>query len=267
MNELASSDGELLVHDEGRVRVLTVSHPTKRNALSRATLGALADALADPGPVDGDGPRAFVLRGDPAGMAFSSGFDLTSINEAERARGLDPIQPAAEAIKGCPVPVVAAAAGHVFGGAVELLISCHVKVGGRQLKVGVPPARIGLVYATGGLGRFVQALPPSQVLRLFLTGAPIEADEALAVGLFDLLADDPYAEALALAQQMAANAPLAVRGTLDAVRRLSAAGQQGLCEEDRQAMEAARQAALHSADLSEGVAAFVEKRPPAFQGR
>jgi enoyl-CoA hydratase/carnithine racemase len=260
-------DGRLIVHDEGRVRVLTVSHPTKRNALSRATLGALADAVADPGPASGDGPRAFVLRGDPAGKAFSSGFDLTSINDEERSRGLDPIQPAAEAIKRCPVPVLAAAGGHVFGGAVELLISCHVKVGGRDLKVGVPPARLGLVYASGGLGRFVEALPPSQVLRLFLTGTPVAADEALRVGLFDLLADEPYEEALAMATQMAANAPLAVRGTLDAVRRLSASGLQGLTEADRNAMAAARNAALHSADLSEGVAAFVDKRPPAFEGR
>lgn len=261
--------GELVQHDEGRVRVLTLSRPHKRNALTRSVLGALADALSPEvvGPPDGDGPRAFVLRGDPAGKAFSSGFDLQSINEEERARGLDPIQPAAEAIAACPVPVVVAANGHVFGGAVELLISGHVKVGGQGLKVGVPPARLGLVYATGGLGRFVQALAPSQVLRLFLTGAPVDAEEALRIGLFDELSDDCTTRALELAQQMAANAPLAVRGTLDAVRRLAGAGQGALGEKALAAMDDARWAALHSEDLAEGVRANTEKRAPVFQGR
>lgn len=260
--------GRIHVVDDGAVRTVLIEHPPKRNALTRPMLEELArvfgEVSADPAA---EGPRVMLLRGAPEGHAFSSGFDLSAITPEERERGLDPIQPAADAIEACPVPVVACAEGAVFGGAVEILCACHIRVGASRLKLGMPPARLGLIYSTTGLRRLLRALPPAQVLRLLLTGHPLDGPEALRVGLLDELADDAAGRAREIAEAIAQNAPLAVRGTLDAVRRLKACEQGELSAEDAQALADARHAALSSEDLLEGVAAMAEKRPPVFRGR
>jgi enoyl-CoA hydratase/carnithine racemase len=258
----------LEVRDEGGVRDVRISNPDKRNALTRDLLAELTAAL----PATAAGPdqpvRAVVLRGDPAGRAFSSGFDIGAIDQEERAAGLDPIRAPADAIEACPVPVIAAIDGPAFGGALEIAMACHLRVCVADAKMAMPPARLGLVYSAGGLARFLRCVTPSQLNRLFLTGAPIRGEEAARIGLVDAVAEgEGAATALAnqWAAQIAANAPLAVDGLLDAIRRVARPG--GPTEADLAAIETARERTIHSDDLQEGVRAFLEKRPAKFAGR
>lgn len=261
------AEPRVLCRDDGAVRTLSLSNPRKRNALTRALLDELVRLLPSEAPGPRQPVRAVILQGDPAGRAFSSGFDITAIDAEEREKGLDPIRAAAEAIEGCPVPVIAAIDGAAFGGGLEIALACHVRVASSGVKLSMPPAKLGVVYSSTGLLRFLRALGPSQVTRLFLTGEVVSADEAARIGLVDERVDEGRAHERAreLASAIAANAPIAVVGMLDAIRRLSRPG--GPDADDLMAVEAFREQALASDDLQEGVRAFVEKRAPRFTGR
>jgi len=200
--------------------------------------------------------RAVVLQGD--GGLFSSGFDLGALDDHERARGIDPITAAAGALQGCPVPVVAAVDGFCIGGAVELVAACAIRVAATSTTFAVPAARLGLVYPTGGLAR-LRAVLGRHAERVLAVGAPFLAADARAWGLVDDVVDDARAHAHQLAVAVAHNAPLAVAGTLTALRAVDV--------DDHAGAEAARRPALRSADLVEGLAAAKEKRPPVFGGR
>lgn len=257
----------VLVEDEGAVRVLTLSNPPKRNALTRASLDELRGALPTTPSSDAQPIRVVILRGDPAGKCFSAGYDISAIDEAEKDAGLDPIRAPADALEACPVPVLAAIEDACMGGAFEIAMACTLRVAATSAKLAMPPARLGLVYSPSGLQRFLRVASPSTVQRLFLTGERLGGAEAQRKGLVDLAVEPggAFEEARAIAAQIASNAPLAVSGLLDAIRRCARPG--GPSDEDRAAIEAARARTVASADLAEGVAAFLGKRAPVFHGR
>lgn len=257
----------LFVEDAGAVRVLTLSNPPKRNALTRALLDELRVALPTDPSSELQPIRAVILRGDPAGKCFSAGYDIAAIDEAEKDAGLDPIRAPADALESCPVPVIAAIEDACMGGAFEIAMACTLRVAATSAKLAMPPARLGLVYSASGLLRFLRAASPSTVQRLFLTGERLGGAEAQRKGLVDLAVEQggAFDEARALAEQIAANAPLAIAGLLDAIRRAARPG--GPIADDLAAIDAARMRTVASADLAEGVAAFLAKRPPTFHGR
>lgn len=235
------------------VRVLTLSQPKKKNALTPAMLSSLQTAVAS---ARAAGARAIVLEGD--GGTFSSGFDLQALNDDERARGVDPITAAANAIEASDVPVVVAVDGSCFGGAVELCCAAAVRVCSTTTTFCVPAVKLGLVYPAGGLTRFRRALGRNAE-RVLLPGLPFGSDEARAWGVVHDVSDDARAHARAIARAIAAAAPLAVAGTVNALAAIDRG--------DASAVDAARAAALHSEDLAEGVMAAKEKRAPRFTGR
>jgi enoyl-CoA hydratase/carnithine racemase len=259
--------GELLLDRpaDGVLR-LTISNPAKRNALDHPILNAIAAVLDDIGAA-----RAVLLTG-AEGM-FSSGYDIGDIpddvfaQEAERLVA-HPFAAALEALESCEVPTVAALPGHTIGGGLELALACDLRVAADGILLGMPPAKLGLVYSHTGLRRFLEAIGAPRTRELFLTARNVDARTALDWGLVNQVvgASELEGAALDLAQDLAANAPLSVRGNKRAIRELLAADGRLDPEVERELIEL-REASFQSEDLREGVRAFGQKRPARWKGR
>jgi len=204
---------------------------------------------------------------------FSSGYDLADLagevfaEEAERLVA-HPFTAALDALDACPVPTLAALPGHTIGGGLELALACDLRVAADGIRLGMPPAKLGLVYSHTGLRRFLEAIGAPRTRELFLLGRNIDARTALQWGLVNavVLPSDLDEEALARAEELAANAPLSVRGNKRVIRELLRAGTDLDPDVERELIEL-RRACFHSDDLREGVRAFAEKRPARWRGR
>ena len=262
--------GELLIDEpaDGVLR-LTISNPSKRNALDLAILDAIAEAVAD---ADGRGGVGCLLLTGADGM-FSSGYDLGGIpddvfeTEAERLVA-HPFAGALEALDATDLPTVAALPGHTIGGGLELALACDLRVAADGIRLGMPPAKLGLVYSHTGLRRFLDAIGAARTRELFLLGRQIDARTALGWGLLTEVAlpADLDEAALGMAEELAANAPLSVRGNKRVLRELLRAGSALDPDVERELIEL-RRACFASEDLREGVRAFGEKRPARWRGR
>jgi enoyl-CoA hydratase/carnithine racemase len=259
--------GELLVDApaDGVVR-LTISNPAKRNALDHAILDGLAREVARAGDA-----RCIVITG--ANGMFSAGYDIGDIPEdvfAVEAEKLvaHPFTSALDALDATDVPTVAALPGHTIGGGLELALCCDLRVAADGILLGMPPAKLGLVYSHTGLRRFIQAIGVPRTRELFLLGRNVDAGTALSWGLVNRIAaaDDVQDAGLELARELAANAPLSVRGNKRVIRAL-VASDMALDEAVERELIALREACFRSEDMREGVRAFGEKRPPRWQGR
>lgn len=257
----------LRAEDRGAVRILTLSNLAKRNALDFASLAELEAACA---AAARDGVRCVVFRGDGE-KAFCSGFDIAAIptGPQEGDRPDLAVERAMEAVEALPCPTIAFLNGGAFGAGAELAATCDLRVARPGVQLGMPPARLGVVYAPAGLRRFLHLVGPARARELFFTGRPVEADEALAMGLIDRLVPGDHAEAaaLALAEEIARNAPLAVQGMKRTLRLLEAAAERGFTDAERAEIAELRRRAFESDDVREGRAAFLEKRAPRFRGR
>jgi enoyl-CoA hydratase/carnithine racemase len=256
--------GRLLVEDRGLTRVLTIDNLQKRNALDFALLAELEAACASAAEV---GVRCLVIRG--AGeQAFSSGFDLDAMDGPGGDRPDLAVERAMEAVEGVPCPTVAFLNGSAFGGGCELAATCDLRVAREGVLLGMPPAKLGVVYAAAGLRRFMALVGASHTREMFFTGRPVESEAALAMGLVNRVVPSEGAEAevLALAQEIAGNAPLAVQGMKRILRLLEASHERGLTEAEREEISELRRRAFESEDLREGRTAFRERRPPRFRG-
>lgn len=254
----------LAVEDRGSVRVLTLDNPAKRNAIDFGSLAELSLACA---AAARDRVRCLVLRG-AGDQAFSAGFDLDAMDAGEGDRPDLAVERATEALEAVPCPTIAFLNGSAFGGGCELAVTCDLRVARAGVVLGMPPARLGVVYAAAGLRRFLALAGPSRTREIFFTGRPVEAEVALAWGLVNRVvpAAEAESETLALAEEIAQNAPLAVQGMKRILRLLEASHERGLTEPERQEISDLRTRAFQSADLAEGRAAFRERRPPRFRG-
>jgi enoyl-CoA hydratase/carnithine racemase len=239
---------------------LTISNPAKRNALDRGVLDGLAQTLPSLEA------RCDVLTGE--GDVFSAGYDIGNLSPehlAEEAADLltHPFEAALAALDAVPVPVVAALTGHAFGGGLELALACDLRVCATKARLGMPPARLGVVYSPTGLRRFVDAIGSARTRELFLTARPVSARQALEWGLVNEVVEDVAQHAVALAAEIAALAPLSQRGNKRVLNALIAPLDAALEAE----LHALRDVAFRSEDFAEGVRAFREKRSPRWQGR
>jgi len=263
------ADGKLLLDEPlGGVVRLTISNPQKRNALDHPILDALAQTLSE--LTDEQGARCVVVTG--AHGMFSAGYDIGEIPDAEfeeRAERLvaHPFTAAIDALEAFPYPTVAALPGHTIGGGLELALACDLRVARDDIKLGMPPAKLGLVYSHTGLRRFIDAIGAARTRELFLLGSYIDAPTALAWGLVNRLApaDGLESAALGLAGELAGNAPLSQTGNKRVIAALLHAEGTLTREVEAELIEL-RRASFASRDMREGMRAFAEKRPPQWAG-
>ena len=247
-----------------RIATITVNRPDKLNALNDATIAELGVAIDEARSRDDVG--GILLTG--AGRAFVAGADISELESqspltaGRRARAGQQIFRRYET---SPKPVVAAINGFALGGGCELAMACHVRIASEAAKLGQPEVKLGIVPGYGGTQRLPRLVGRGAALRLLLTGEMIGAADALRLGLVDQVvpAESLIDTATALLRAMLANAPLALAGCIEAVDRGLP-----LSIEEGCAIESDQFGLLSStADMREGMRAFLEKRAPAFTGR
>jgi enoyl-CoA hydratase len=251
---------EVQVEFSGRVTIITINRPQARNAINHAVSAAVAQALDDLD--ERDDLTVGIITG--AGGTFSSGMDLKAFLAGENVtvpgRGLAGLtqRPPAK-------PLIAAVEGWALAGGCEIALACDLIVAADDAKFGIPEVKRGLVAGAGGLVRLPRRIPAGIAMELALTGDPLPAADAHRLGLVNKLTapGEALAGALALAERIAANGPLAVAATKQIV------GQQfdWQMAEVWEKQEPIMRPAFQSKDAREGALAFAEKRAPVWQGR
>ena len=244
---------------------LVISNPGKRGALDHALLNAFASTMPE---LDA---RCVIITGEE--RIFSAGYDIGDLPEsvfADEAEKLiaNPFAAAIDAIDAYPYPVLAALNGHAIGGGLELALSCDLRIATRQVKLGMPPAKLGLVYSHTGIRKFIDTIGAARTRELFLVGGRVDAATALAWGLVNSVVEPEALDdrALALAREIAGNAPLAQAGNKQVIRAVLEA-QAALAPAVEHELLELRRACFSSEDFREGVRAFAEKRAPEWRGR
>ncbi len=268
MNERLAG-GKLLLDSPAEAVVrIRISNPERRNALDHEILDTLAETL--PRLDRGIETRCVLITGAPP--AFSAGYDLTAIPAETFERDAEalvahPFHDAMEALAAHPWPTVAAINGHCLGGGLELAMTCDLRICAAGAKLGMPPAKLGLVYSHTGLRKFLDALGLARTKELFLTGRNFSAERAERIGLVHETIDDDAFEATAveLAAGIAGNAPLSMRGNKRAIEVLNS--NPVLSEQQERSLIALRESCFASEDLREGIEAFAEKRKPRWKGK
>ncbi len=266
--ERLASGKLLLDRPADAVARLRIANPERRNALDHEILDALAEALRR---LDrGIETRCVVITGEPP--VFSAGYDITAIPEQTFERDAEalvahPFHAAMEAISRHPWPTLAAINGHCLGGGLELAVSCDLRICAAGAELGMPPARLGLIYGHTGLRKFLDVVGLPRTKELFLTGRKLGAERAERIGLVNEVVADERLEATAveLAALIAANSPLSARGNKSAIDLLNS--NPVLSEQQEAGLVALRESCFASEDLREGIRAFKEKRKPRWTGR
>lgn len=261
--------GKLLLDRPAEAVVrLTISNPERRNALDHEILDAIAEIL--PQLDRGIENRCLIITGAPP--LFSAGYDIAGIPEESFERDAEalvahPFHAAMEAIAKHPWPTIAAVNGHCLGGGLELAITCDLRLCAAGAKLGMPPAKLGLIYGHTGLRKFLDTVGLARTKELFLTGRNLDAARAEQIGLVNevLAAEELETAAVELAAEVAANAPLSMRGNKHAIDLLNSVA--ALTEQQEAGLVALRESCFSSEDLREGIRAFAEKRRPQWTGR
>jgi enoyl-CoA hydratase/carnithine racemase len=247
---------------EGVAR-LTISNPERRGALDHEILDALAEHART---LDA---RCLVIRG--SGEAFSAGYDIGNLGEQKFEESAEklvahPFHDALEALEAYRYPVVAEVNGHAIGGGLELALTADIRLAARGVKMGMPPAKLGLIYSHTGLAKFIDVCGPANTAELFFVGRTVDADRALEMGLVNAVIelDALGARVLDLASEIASNAPLSLAGNKQMIRELR---RLRLPADLERALVELRESCFASEDFREGVQAFTEKRKPRWRGR
>ena len=264
MTELAGGKLRLEEPADGVAR-LVIDNPERRGALDHDILDAIASVT---GSLDA---RCLVVTG--SGSVFSAGYDLGNLEEGTFEQSASelvahPFHEAIGALEAYAFPVIAEINGHAIGGGLELALSCDIRVAAQGVKLGMPPARLGLIYSHTGLRKFIDVCGPANTSELFFTARNVDAARGQRMGLVnEVVAPERLAShVLEMATAIAANAPLSLSGNKRIMRTLRE--YEGALPDDveRELIEL-RESCFASEDFREGVRAFGEKRSPRWEGR
>jgi len=256
---------ELLFEDRGPVRVLTIDGEGRMNVLSRALVAELS-AQARRAAAE-EGVRAVVITGSGS-RAFCAGANLKERRgwtEDDVRRWLVELHAGLREVERCPKPWIAAVNGLALGGGCELALACDLRVLDPAAQMGLTEVRIGIIPGGGGTVRLARVIGLGRARDLVLTARRVEAEEALQIGLANRIsaAGDSVSAAVALGNEIAANAPVAVAAAKASLEDAWDLALDAALEREREHYDKA----LRSEDRLEGLAAFAEKRPPRWKGR
>ena len=253
----------VLTELQGRIGILTLNHPERRNCLSQAMLAAIGQAIQ--ALVD-QRARAVIIRAAAGSKVWSAGFDIGDypVPGVDTLGDNDDLGVALKAVQHCPVPVIAMIEGSVWGGACDLAVTCDLAIGVPATTFAITPAKLGVPYTTGGLMRFISAMPMHLVKELFFTAQPIAAERAREVGILNHVVAPEELEAftLALVGRIVENSPLALSVLKEQLRVLG--NSYAMSPETQERIQGLRRRVFESPDFAEGKLAFREKRKPEF---
>ena len=264
------NDRILVTKRDKRVCTLILNRPEKKNSLSPELVAILLKTFED--LATDDTVRAVVIRGIGE-QAFCSGYDIRALptrgsdDVREKLENLNPVENLFRAIINYPFPVIAMLNGLAFGAGCELSVCCDIHIGADDIRMGMPPAKLGLVYPWTGLQRFIQALGLSATKEIFFTGRTYMGNRLKEIGLVDYLIPRRDLEDFTrqMAAEIASNAPLALKGTKRVLNLLINDAQ--VSENSISESESLTENSFLSEDLKEGRLAFLEKRKPKFKGQ
>lgn len=244
------------------VALVRLHRPHATNALDLALQQALSQTFQELG--ENERIRCIVLTGGE--QVFAAGGDIKSMQDCG---AIDILKRHTERvwapIEQCAKPIIAAVNGYAFGGGAELAMHCDIILAGESARFAQPEVRIGIMPGIGGTQRLVRAVGKFHAMRILLTGQPITAQEAYAMGLVSLVCPDEQVQtqALHMAQHIASLPPLAVQQ----IKEVVLAGMDASLSSALMLERKASQLLFATHDQKEGMRAFSEKRPPQFQGR
>jgi enoyl-CoA hydratase/carnithine racemase len=251
--------------EENGIATVTLNRPGKRNAVSLAMWRRLGVIFAELG--GREDVRVVILTG--VGGHFCAGADISEFStvrcDSKSGRVYEEAnEKASIALRDCPKPTIAAISGYGMGGGCALALACDIRVGDATTRMGIPAARLGVVYGELDCALLHRQVGLANAKRVLYTGRAFDVKDCAAMGLLDIVTPDTALEAAkTLAAEIAGNAPLSLTGSKVVLEALAA----GAAGKRHAEIAAIIEGAMNSADYREGARAFLEKRKPAFSGR
>jgi enoyl-CoA hydratase/carnithine racemase len=258
---------DILVEHNDNIATVVFNRPKVRNAISLAMwseIPTIIERLAND-----DAVRAIVFRG-AGNEAFASGADISEFKEnrkdAATAKAYNKtVEAACAAIRLCPKPTVAMIFGFCMGGAAAIAMACDLRFAADGSRYGIPAAKLSIMYESDAVQQLVDLVGPAYAKDILYSARTVDADEAFRIGLVQRLLPAAELEAYTYdyLRTVAANAPLSVRGAKIQLQAIF----EGMSDAHRKQMRELRDQSFETEDYKEGTRAFLEKRPPKFQGR